>query len=107
MLFKKKEQKQTPVISVNLIDLVKQANLHLKYEEIGSWLVAHNTPLFWCHDKGFSIVDKNFIEQRPWLKKALNRMIKEIEEQKQKAQEQKQMSDLTMKPEQNNTEYIR
>ncbi|MGB9675380.1 MAG: hypothetical protein ACPLYW_02150 [Candidatus Nanoarchaeia archaeon] len=82
MLFKKKES-EPQIIQVNLVDVIKQAAVQMKYEEIGSWLVTHNTPLFWCHEKGFTIVDKNFIEKRSWLKRALNRMVKEIEEQKQ------------------------
>ena len=88
MLFKKKpeeskEEQKPQVMQINLVDVVKQASIQMKYEEIGSWLVMHKTPLFWCHEKGLSIVDSNFIDQRPWLKKALNRMITEIEEQKQ------------------------
>ena len=94
-LFNKKEIKkdakeQPQIMQVNLIDVVKQANVQMKYEEIGSWLMMHKTPLFFCHDKGLSIVDRNFIEDRPWLKKAMNKMIKEIDEMKQKAQQQVQ-----------------
>jgi hypothetical protein len=93
MLFKKKgEEKQPQIMQVNLVDVVKQANVQMKYEEIGSWLMMHKTPLFFCHDKGLSIVDRNFIEDRPWLKKALNKMIKEIDEMKQKAQQQMQQA---------------
>jgi len=95
MLFGKKDKKeenkeQPKVMQINLVDVVKQASVQIKYEEIGSWLLMHKTPLFWCHDKGISIVDVKFIEERPWLKKALNRMTKEIDEQKQQKAQQAQ-----------------
>ena len=97
MLFGKKDKKtedqqQPKVMQINLVDVVKQASVQIKYEEIGSWLSTHKTPLFWCHERGFSIVDKNFIEDRPWLKKALGRMVKEIEEQKAQKQQQVQQA---------------
>jgi fructose-specific phosphotransferase system component IIB len=84
------QQMQGPVMQVNLVDVVKQAAVQMKYEEIGSWLMMHKTPLFFCHDKGLSIVDRNFIDDRLWLKKAMSRMIKEIDEMKQKAVQQAQ-----------------
>ncbi len=96
MIFKKEkkvqqpQQMQGPVMQVNLVDVVKQAAVQMKYEEIGSWLMMHKTPLFFCHDKGLSIVDRNFIDDRLWLKKAMSRMIKEIDEMKQKAVQQVQ-----------------
>jgi hypothetical protein len=85
----KKEQvaNQPQVMQVNLVDVVKQANVQMKYEEIGSWLMMHKTPLFFCHDKGLSIVDKNFIDDRPWLKKALTKLVNEIDEHRKKAQQ--------------------
>jgi hypothetical protein len=103
-LFKKKEktdvreqqaqqpqmQVQPQVMQINLVDVVKQASVQMKYEEIGSWLMMHKTPLFFCHDKGLSIVDKSFIEERPWLKKALGKMITEIDEHRAKMQQQAQ-----------------
>jgi hypothetical protein len=95
MLFKNKSDKgkeQPQIMQVNLVDVVKQANVQMKYEEIGSWLMMHKTPLFFCHDKGLSIVDRNFIEDRPWLKKAMNKMIKEIDDMKQKSQQQMQQA---------------
>ena len=79
-------------MQVNLVDVVKQANVQMKYEEIGSCLMMHKTPLFFCHAKGLSIVDMNFIDDRPWLKKALNKMIKEIDDMKQNAQQQMQQA---------------
>ena len=88
---KKEENKEKPqVMQINLVDVVKQASVQIKYEEIGSWLATHKTPLFWCHDKGFTIVDKSFIDDRSWLKKALGRMVDEIEEQKQQKVQQAQ-----------------
>ncbi|MEM2873999.1 MAG: hypothetical protein QW063_00865 [Candidatus Nanoarchaeia archaeon] len=93
MLFKKKsvERAARPqFMQVNLVDVVKQASMQMKYEEIYCWLVTHKTPLVWCHDKGFSIVDNRFIEERAWLKRALSRMVKEIEEQKLQKQQQVQ-----------------
>ena len=83
-------QVQSQVMQINLVDVVKQASVQMKYEEIGSWLMMHKTPLFFCHDKGLSIVDMNFIDNRPWLKKAMSRMIKEIDDMKQKVQQQVQ-----------------
>ncbi|HKZ49817.1 MAG TPA: hypothetical protein VJ110_02340 [Candidatus Nanoarchaeia archaeon] len=118
MLFKKskdKEQKQQPhgvPMQINLVDVVKQASVQIKYEEIGSWLVMHKTPLFWCHDKGLSIVDAQFIDERLWLKKALGRMVKEIEEQRtQKVQQakeahQQQHSQIVEKENKSETGYI-
>jgi hypothetical protein len=83
-------QAQPQVMQINLVDVVKQASVQMKYEEIGSWLMMHKTPLFFCHEKGLSIVDKSFIEDRPWLKKALGKMIKEIDEHRTKLQQQAQ-----------------
>lgn len=79
-MFKKKKQPEPGV--VNIVDVVKQAHIQLKYEEIGSWLATHRTPLFFCHDKGFSVVDAKFIDKRKWLTEALAKMVKEIEKQK-------------------------
>lgn len=89
----KKEQQtqmQGPVMQVNLVDVVKQAAVQMKYEEIGSWLMMHKTPLFFCHEKGLSIVDRNFIDSRLWLKKALNKLVKEIDEHRQTVKQQAQ-----------------
>ncbi len=89
----KKEQQaaiQPQVMQINLVDVVKQAAVQMKYEEIGSWLMMHKTPLFFCHEKGLSIVDKKFIDDRLWLKKALNKLITEIDEQRAKMQQQAQ-----------------
>ncbi len=85
MLFKKRSKsgEQKPqVMQINIVDVVKQANIQLKYEEIGSWLATHKTPLFYCHEKGFSVVDAKFIEDRKWLKDTLVKMVREIEKQK-------------------------
>lgn len=98
-LFKKKGQKeQQPqaqiqgqsIMQVNLVDVVKQASVQMKYEEIGSWLMMHKTPLFFCHEKGLSIVDRNFIDERLWLKKALNRLVSEIDAHRQGVQQKAQ-----------------
>ncbi len=70
---------------INILDVIKQASVQIKYEEMGSWLATHNTPLFFAHEKGFSVVDKNFIEKRPWLKDALKKMVDEIEIEKKKS----------------------
>ena len=89
MLFNKKNEKpneQPQVMQINLVDVVKQAAVQMKYEEIGSWLATHKTPLFWCHEKGFTIVDKSFIEERSWRKKAMGRLVTESEEKKQQKQ---------------------
>ena len=95
MLFNKKNEKpneQPQVMQINLVDVVKQAAVQMKYEEIGSWLATHKTPLFWCHEKGFTIVDKSFIEERSWLKKAMGRLVTEIEEKKQQKQTETKVS---------------
>ncbi len=70
---------------INILDVIKQASVQMKYEEMGSWLVTHNTPLFFAHDRGFSIVDKGFIDKRPWLRESLKKMVDEIEIEKKKA----------------------
>jgi len=98
---------QTPqMVQVNLVDVVKQATIQLKYEEIGSWLATHNTPLFFCRENGFTIVDRNFIEKRPWLKRALNRMVKEIEEQKVQKQKDAKAKQIEQSPKTEKVEYI-
>jgi len=70
---------------INILDVIKQASVQMKYEEMGSWLVTHNTPLFFAHDRGFSIVDKGFIDKRPWLRESLKKMVDEIEIEKKRA----------------------
>ena len=70
---------------INILDVIKQASVQIKYEEMGSWLVTHNTPLFFAHERGFSIVDKGFIDKRPWLRESLKKMVDEIEAEKKKA----------------------
>ncbi|MBI2040634.1 MAG: hypothetical protein HYT16_00890 [DPANN group archaeon] len=69
---------------INVLDVIKQASVQIKYEEMGSWLATHNTPLFFAHERGFSVVDKNFIEKRQWLKDALKKMVDDIESEKKK-----------------------
>jgi len=81
MAKKKSEKKPVkPVVGkpINIVDIVKQAIVQIKYEEIGSWLTAHRTPLFYAHKEGFSVVDQKFIESRPKLKAELDKMVKEI-----------------------------
>ena len=56
--------------------------IQIKYEEIGSWLAAHRTPLFYAHKDGFSVVDQKFIEKHPNLKKELDKMVKKINTKK-------------------------
>jgi len=107
MLFKKKDEKQEPqVMQINLVDVVKQAAVQMKYEEIGSWLATHKTPLFWCHEKGFTIVDKAFIDKRPWISKALGKLVKEIEDAKLQATQQQQAPDKMPKEEKSDHAYI-
>ncbi len=67
---------------INLLDVVKQSMVQVKYEEIGSWLATHRTPLFYAHKAGFSVIDEKFIESRPWLKKALKKMVDEVTKEK-------------------------
>lgn len=85
---KKKEVK--PIVKamapkpINIVDIVKQAIVQVKYEEIGSWLVMHKTPLFYAHKGGFSVVDNKFIDSHSSLKKELDKMVTEITAKKQK-----------------------
>lgn len=67
---------------INIVDIVKQAIVQVKYEEIGSWLVMHKTPLFYAHKNGFSVVDHKFLDSHPKLKKELDKMVAEITKKK-------------------------
>ncbi|MBI4095508.1 MAG: hypothetical protein HY438_01455 [DPANN group archaeon] len=96
MAAKNKIAKQVPKLAnelssvtkeINILDVIKQAGVQIKYEEMGSWLATHNTPLFFAHERGFSVVDKSFIEKRPWLKDALKKMVDDIESEKKKISE--------------------
>ena len=69
---------------IDLVQVIKQSIVQVKYEEIGSWLSTHRTPLFYAHEKGLTVVDQKFIDERPWLKKALDKLLKDIEANKQK-----------------------
>jgi len=87
MIFKKKESKKkepTAPKPINIVDVVKQAMVQVKYEEIGSWLATHGTPLFYAHKSGFSVVDQKFIDKYPNLKKELDKMVKIINKKKSK-----------------------
>jgi hypothetical protein len=86
---KKKDAKEIPEaagpkpithgpIEVNVVDVVKQAMIGIKYEEIGSWLATHRTPLFYAHKEGLTVVDQKFIDERDWLKKALAKLVEEV-----------------------------
>jgi len=78
----KKKEKKPIVQPVNIIDVVKQAIVQVKYEEIGSWLVMHKTPLFYAHKHGFSVVDQKFLDEHPKLKKELDKMVEELTKKK-------------------------
>ena len=75
-----KEEKR--VIPIDAI--LKRALVQLKYEEIGSWFMSHNVPLFYAHDKGFTIIDKKYIEEHPKLKKILDDTVKDIKKRNEK-----------------------
>lgn len=74
--------KEKQIISID--KLLKSVLVQLKLEEIGSWLVTHNTPLFYAHKKGFTIIDGKYIENHPELKKVLEKTVEDIENQKKK-----------------------
>lgn len=78
------EDKKEKPAGIDLLHAIKQAIVQVKYEEIGSWLSTHKTPLFYAHEKGLTVVDQAFIDARPWLKKALDKLTKEIEDGKKK-----------------------
>ena len=75
--------------SISIDVLLKRVMIQLKYEEIGSWLLTHNIPLFYSHDRGFTIVDKKYIENHPKLKKVLDETVKDVEEKNKKTTEKK------------------
>ncbi|MBD3263020.1 hypothetical protein GF374_01420 [Candidatus Woesearchaeota archaeon] len=86
---KKKSKTAKPAKTLqplNLVNVVKKAVVQVKYEEIGSWLMTHNTPLFYAHKNGFSVVDKKFIDKHPNLKKELDKMVKKINKKRAKSQ---------------------
>ena len=58
--------------------------VQIKYEEMGSWLVTHGISLFYAHKKGFTIIDKKYIDDHPKLKKILDQTIKDIEKSRNK-----------------------
>jgi|GEM_PF-3345414 len=89
MLFGKKDDKQQVQMlpqPIPLTDIMKKAIVQVKYEEIGSWLAMHRTPLFYAHKNGFTVVDQNYIDTHKDLKKALDKMAKDLS--------QKQLSDV-------------
>lgn len=79
-------------IEVNIVDVVKQAMIGIKYEEMGSWLATHRTPLFYAHKEGLTVVDQKFIDERDWLKKALAKLVEEVNALRKKREGQHQAS---------------
>lgn len=77
-----KEQEGIQKISID--SLLKRVMVQMKYEEIGSWLITHNVPLFYAHKNGFTIIDKKYIEEHPKLKKMLDDTVKDIQKRNQK-----------------------
>jgi len=86
--------KAMPPKPINIVDIVKQAIIQVKYEEIGSWLTIHKTPLFFAHKQGFSVVDQKFIESHPSLRKELDKMVQEITKKKPVIAPDKKKEDL-------------
>lgn len=90
---KKEDEPAKPIVKpvaklakpLDVVSIVKQAIVQVKYEEIGSWLTTHRTPLFYAHKEGFSVVDQKFIEKHPKLKAELDKMVKEITKKKKPA----------------------
>lgn len=70
--------------TLSIDKILRKALVQLKLEEIGSWLVTHNTPLFYAHKKGFTLLDTKFLEEHPELKKVLDKTIEEVEKKKKK-----------------------
>ncbi len=88
-----------PEIKVNLHDLIKKSIVQIKYEEIGSWLATHRIPLFYAHKGGFTVVDQKYIDDHPDLKKALDKLVKNIEKkQKQPQKPAKSKTNTTTEP---------
>jgi len=71
-------------LKINLPETIKQAMIQVKYEEIGSWLITHGTPLFYAHKNGFTVVDTKYIDEHPDLKKALESLVEEIKKAREK-----------------------
>ncbi|UCD04437.1 MAG: hypothetical protein JSW73_02280 [Candidatus Woesearchaeota archaeon] len=76
---KEEEKKFVPIDAV-----IKRALIQMKYEEIGSWFMTHNVPLFYAHKKGFTIVDQKYIDKHPKLKKILDETVKDIRKRNKK-----------------------
>lgn len=74
--------------NISIGQLMKKVMVQLKYEEIGSWLATHNVPLFYAHEKGFTVIDKEYIENHPKLKEVLEETVKNIEKKKEKKKEE-------------------
>jgi len=72
-------------MKVDIRDVLKQALLQMKYEEIGSWLASHRTPIFYAHKKGFSVIDQKYIDAHPKLKKVLDDVVKDIQKKHKNA----------------------
>ena len=90
--------KTVPPKSINVVDVVKQAIVQVKYEEIGSWLATHKTPLFYAHKNGFTVVDQKFIDSHPKLKAELDKMVEEVTKKK--------IIPTAPKPKKESAEYI-
>jgi len=71
-------------IRVPIDQIIKKILVQIKYEEMGSWLVTHGIYLFYAHKKGFTIIDKKYIDDHPKLKKILDQTIKDIEKSRNK-----------------------
>ena len=67
------------VVKLDIRDVLKQAMVQLKYEEMGAWLNSHGISLLYSHENGFTVVDKKYLEENPKLKKELDKMIKDIQ----------------------------
>ncbi len=66
-------------VQIDIRDVLKQAMHQFKLEEISAWMRAHGTTLFFLHEKGFTMINKSFLEKHPKLKKELDSILKEVE----------------------------
>ena len=54
-------------VRIPIDQVIKRIMVQLKYEEIGSWLITHNVPLFYAHKNGFTIIDKKYIDEQSFI----------------------------------------
>ena len=66
------------MVQLDIREVIRQAIVQVKLEELGSWLSTHGTPVFYAHKNGFTVIDQKYLDSHPVLKKELEKVVKSV-----------------------------